>query len=875
MKKAVILFLALLCLSGCTGNAAETETKTEAITAETTIAEEEATAASDFLYDVYPAFITIKKYIGTDEAITVPAEIEGKPVQRISPSFLSETNVRELTYSEGIVEIPHLLNCEKLSVINLPSTTVKIGTFQFYPSLTEINIPENDLFKTVDGVLYSADMTTLMAFPQGREGSFKIPDGVKTIGEFAFHNTALSEIGFSDDIETIEAYAFRECKNLSELILPKNLTEIGYSAFEDSALSSVTLPKGIRKIESRAFEGTKLTELYIPDSVTECGMFIADENVKISAAFPTEAFSLIADEKNVTFRDETSLERTLRKLENDDKINRIFIDMNGDNFPEMVCVTPYGDIELYSFDFIKNDWSYFYTTRYTGWGEETPHNRFHLIYSDYYNDYVYCTDIYEVTMYSYDGTINDVVANNVSYQDIITIKDGVFAADYNYPQFIDLSKTEIVKTIDFEKILENYDIDMYERFELIMSAFADEPNGVIDENETFEWRGKKITDFPHFEKYYPDDVSITVLGKDILRGEKIDGVSYDNGVLYLDNAFITAENNQDFIIGSYGFTPLTIDISGECYIIGKSMRKFFETNGSPVKIKGNGTLYTTRMEMSSLTLSENVRLVQYELEKYGAEIYDASYIRNIDESYYIETLNLHDNASIECLKIGGPQRSSSLTLSDNSRISCEMVDYCSLTADDNSILEVGKNGRLGLIRSAKININGDALIDVKSSEHEALKDTYDDYRGSNNLSVKVSGNGRLNVTGLENKTAVYAAPMPRRSSGLILNDNASVTIRNGAVGAVFNTVIINGGILEINADENGQALKIPCKSLIDSDDEYFYLKADETGFMINGVIKKAEFDDTIKTTLTDEEKAELKYGCEMYRRIYVSAEQTD
>lgn len=869
MKKIGLLLIAVLWLSGCVGEISETKTAT----AEAEIIIEEEPTAADFLYDVYPGFITVKKYIGTSKSVVVPSEIEGKPVQRIMSAFLSQTDVTEVTFSEGIADIPHLMGCDKLEVINLPSSTLKTGTFQFYPSLTEINIAENDLFKTVDGVLYSKDMSVLIAFPQGREGSFKMPDEVKIIGEFAFHNTLLSEISFSESLETIEAYAFRECKNISELILPKNLKNIGYSAFTDSALSSVTLPKGIEKIESRAFEKTQLTELYLPDSVTECGMFIADEDVKISAAFPTEAFSLIADEKNVTFRDETDLERALRKLGNDDNRNRIFIDMNGDNFPEMARVTPYGDIKLYYFDFSQNDWSYFYATRYIEWGEEslTPNNRFHLIYSDYYNDYVYCTDVYEVTMYNYDEKINDVVANNVSYQDIITIKDGVFAADYNYPQFIDLSKTEIVKTIDFEEILENYNTDKYERFELIMSAFADEPNGVVDEDEVFEWRGKKITDFPHFEKYYLDDVSLTVLGKDILRGETVEGVSYDNGVLYLDNAFITAENNEGFIIGSNGFTPLTINISGECYIIGKSMRKFFETGGNPVVIKGDGTLYTTRMETSSLTLRENVKLVQYELEKYGAEIYDASYIRNIDESYYIENLNLNDNATIECLKIGGPARSSTLNLSGNSHISCEMVDYCYVSADNNSILEVGKNGRLGLIRSSKININGDALIDVKSSEHEALKGNYDNYQGSNNLSVTVSSNGKLNVTGRENKTAVYAAPMPRRASVLTINDNASVTIRNGIIGAVFNAVIINGGTLEINADENGQALKIPCKSFIDTNDEYFYLNADEMGFMINGAVEKAELDDIVKSSLTDEEKAELKYNCEEYRRIYIKA----
>lgn len=869
MKKIGLLIIAVLCLSACMNNTDVTETTTSV----TEIVIEEETAAADFLYDVYPGFVTIKKYIGNDKSVIVPSEIEGKPVERITPAFLSEANVSELTFLEGIKDIPHLTGCNSLKIINLPSTTLKTGTFQFYPALTEINIAENDRFKTVDGVLYSADMSTLIAFPQGREGSFKIPDGVKIIGDFAFHNAMLSEITFSDSLETIEAYAFRECKSITELNLPESLTSIGHSAFKDSALSSVTLPEGIKIIKSRAFEGTQLSELYLPESVTECGMYVADENVKISASYPTEAFSLIADEKNVTFRDETSLERAIRKLGSAQR-SRIFVDISGDNFPEMAIVSPYGNINLYYFDFNHNEWSYIYMEKYNYRGTEISeyHNKLHLIYSEEYGDYVYCTDIYEVTMYNYDEKINDVVTENVPYQDIVTMKDGVFAVDCYNPQFIDLSKAEIIKTIDFEKMLENYTTDRYEYFELIMSAFADEPNDEIDSGKPFEWRGEEINEFPYFEKHYDKDVSLTVLGKDILRGEKVEGVSYDNGVLYLDNAFISADSNYDYIIGCNGIIPLTIDVTGECYLIGKSIRKFFETNGSPVIIKGDGTLYTTRMEADTLTISEDVKLKEYELEKYYDDTYDYNFVRNIDSSYNIESFIIRDNASVECLKIGGV----SLDITDNSAVICEKINVeGNITVDKNGRLNVGYAEKLGLICCTHLKISDYAEADIKASSHEALfPSTNKWYYYINNLSVTVSGNGRLSIIGKEKKTTVNAAFESRKYSALTLNDNASVSIKNGITCAVFNAVIINGGALEIEADKNGQAVKIPCKNLINSNDGYFYLEADETGFIINGDIKKIELDDIVKTSLTDEEKDELKYNCEEYRRIYVQAENS-
>ena len=75
----------------------------------------------------------------------------------------------------------------------------------------------------------------------------------------------------SDDV--IGNYAFSDCSGLTSLILPSNVTSIGYSAFYGCIrLTSLTLPSSVTEIGSSAFSGCSgLTSLTLPSSVTSIG----------------------------------------------------------------------------------------------------------------------------------------------------------------------------------------------------------------------------------------------------------------------------------------------------------------------------------------------------------------------------------------------------------------------------------------------------------------------------------------------------------------------------------------------------------------------------------------------------------------------------
>jgi len=58
---------------------------------------------------------------------------------------------------------------------------------------------------------------------------------------------------------------------LSDIIIPANVTTIGGSAFEKNKLRDVAIDNSVTSIGSNAFSGNQLRELTIPDSITTIG----------------------------------------------------------------------------------------------------------------------------------------------------------------------------------------------------------------------------------------------------------------------------------------------------------------------------------------------------------------------------------------------------------------------------------------------------------------------------------------------------------------------------------------------------------------------------------------------------------------------------
>ena len=137
------------------------------------------TPATEFSYEKSLNYegIRVETYMGSDNIVVIPAEIDGEPVVEVaSYCFANDSSIR------GVV---------------IPSTVVEI----------------RELFgnnKCVEMV---------------------IAEGVEIIGYGSFHNcTALRKVIISDNITVIESMSFSGCESLEELHIPATLTEMDSTA---------------------------------------------------------------------------------------------------------------------------------------------------------------------------------------------------------------------------------------------------------------------------------------------------------------------------------------------------------------------------------------------------------------------------------------------------------------------------------------------------------------------------------------------------------------------------------------------------------------------------------------------------------------------
>lgn len=202
----------------------------------------------------------------------LPSEVDGVPVTRIAL-----TGTLEIPFGAQSVILPDDLEEIRIQAEGVSSVGGLIAAVQNY----EIS-PDNQHFKTVDGVLYSKDATTLVAFPGARDGSYTVPDGTQTIGSGAFKYARVQSVVLPSSLTSIDAAAFTS-SSLTEVQLNKGLTTIGDAAFRSTKLTSCALPEGLQTIGSYAFselEGYK--GLALPDSVVSIGSYAFSHDTAFS-----------------------------------------------------------------------------------------------------------------------------------------------------------------------------------------------------------------------------------------------------------------------------------------------------------------------------------------------------------------------------------------------------------------------------------------------------------------------------------------------------------------------------------------------------------------------------------------------------------------
>ncbi len=160
-----------------------------------------------------------------------------------------------------------------LTSVTIPKSVTSIGDSAFADcaNLTSIEVEAgNPSYRSVDGVLFSQDGTTLVCFPRGSGGTYQIPNSVTTIGSSAFSGCGLTSVTIPDSVTSIGERAFYGCSSLTSVKLPSGLTSIGKDAFYYcTGLTSVTIPSSVTSLGEYAFEEcSNLASVTIPNSLT-------------------------------------------------------------------------------------------------------------------------------------------------------------------------------------------------------------------------------------------------------------------------------------------------------------------------------------------------------------------------------------------------------------------------------------------------------------------------------------------------------------------------------------------------------------------------------------------------------------------------------
>ncbi len=109
----------------------------------------------------------------------------------------------------------------------------------------------NPRYKSIDGVLFSADGKTLLRYPNRRQAThYDVPRGVTEIADRAFQDDMnaipLKTVSLPIGLTRIGAYAFSDCGRLQSLTVPLTVTDLAPDAFAFCvSLERLSLPPGL------------------------------------------------------------------------------------------------------------------------------------------------------------------------------------------------------------------------------------------------------------------------------------------------------------------------------------------------------------------------------------------------------------------------------------------------------------------------------------------------------------------------------------------------------------------------------------------------------------------------------------------------------
>ena len=128
----------------------------------------------------------------SDGVLTISGEGAMADYEDFSDALWYGKHILAVVLADGVTSIGNhaFFDCKELVLVTIPDSVISIGAGAFAgcKSLTTFFVSAgNPAYGLLDGVLFDKAQTTLVAYPSGRQGSsYAIPDGVTSIGDYAF-----------------------------------------------------------------------------------------------------------------------------------------------------------------------------------------------------------------------------------------------------------------------------------------------------------------------------------------------------------------------------------------------------------------------------------------------------------------------------------------------------------------------------------------------------------------------------------------------------------------------------------------------------------------------------------------------------------------
>lgn len=171
-------------------------------------------------------------------------------------AFKNVSTLEKIVFAEGVETISaktycHAFDgCTKLEKVSLPSTATSVSSGIWYSmeNLAEVEVaPSNAKFKTVDGILYNKENSSIVLVPKCVKGVVNVAHGTTAIPERTF------------------AY----CEDITQINLPETVTSVGQYAFLATNITSMSFPDSVKTIGDNVFSKCpKLNSVHIGSSVT-------------------------------------------------------------------------------------------------------------------------------------------------------------------------------------------------------------------------------------------------------------------------------------------------------------------------------------------------------------------------------------------------------------------------------------------------------------------------------------------------------------------------------------------------------------------------------------------------------------------------------